>query len=178
MNEEYTDHYFSDEEDDEDTLANKFLIFHIENERYGLEIRYITDIIGFIDYTEIPEMPEYIKGVINLRGRVIPLVDVRLRFHLVSKEYNDRTCIIIINIENKEIGLIVDSVAEIVEIQPKDIAPPPKFKSTTMKNRYVMGLGKLAERVHILLDVRKMVYEEDMDLLDNVTEEEQTIEEE
>lgn len=170
MNDEYNDYYFSDDEDDEDTLANKYLIFHLEKERYGLEIRFITDIIGFAPYTEIPDMPDYIKGVINLRGRVIPLVDVRLRFHLNSKEYNDRTCIIIINMDKKEIGLIVDTVAEIVEILPADVAPPPKFKSTQLKNRYVMGLGKIGERVHILLDVKKLVYEEDLEMIEQVSE--------
>ena len=165
--------YWDDDEDDEDTQANKFLIFRIHNDDYGIEIRYVTEIIGYQKYTEIPDMPEYIKGVINLRGNVIPIVDVRSRFRFDPIEYNDRTCIVIVNIENREVGLIVDTVSEIVEIMEDHIAPPPRFKAVSSKNRYVKGLGKVGEAVKILLDLNAMLNQEDIEVLDTVQTSEQ-----
>lgn len=95
---------------EEDTLKGRYLIFTLDKETYGVEIKYVTEIIGIQTITEIPELPEYVKGIINLRGKIIPVMDVRLRFKKEPKEYNDRTCIIVLDIRDLTIGLIVDRV--------------------------------------------------------------------
>lgn len=108
-------------------------------------------------------MPEYIKGVINLRGRIVLVMDLRTRFGLDKREYDDRTCVIIVNIENTSIGLIVDTVAEVQDIYEKDIEPPPSFKSERVRKQYISGLGKVGSEVKILLDVSKILFKEDME---------------
>ena len=105
-----------DYEEDEDTQEDKFLTFVLNREEYGIEIRHVTEIIGIQSITEVPDMPHYIKGVINLRGKVIPVMDVRLRFGVAEREYDDRTCIIVINIEEQSVGMIVDRVSEVLDI--------------------------------------------------------------
>ena len=112
---------------DEDTQKNRFLTFMVDSESYGLEISVVTEIIGIQEITKIPETPDYIKGVINLRGRVIPVMDVRLRFRKPPLEYDDRTCIVVVDMKNLSVGLIVDSVSEVLTIQEGDIVPPPEF---------------------------------------------------
>jgi purine-binding chemotaxis protein CheW len=157
-----------DDEEDEDTQANKFLIFDLGEESFGIEIRYITEIISFQKITELPDMPDFIKGVINLRGKVIPIIDVRVRFRLDKAEHTDRTSIVIVQVGEKDIGLIVDTVAEILEILEVNIDPPPHFKSANEKSRYIKGLGKVKGDVKILLDIEKLLYEEEMKELESI----------
>jgi purine-binding chemotaxis protein CheW len=111
--------------EEEDTQKDKFLTFALGNEFYGIEIKYVTEIVGVQPITEVPELPEYIRGIINLRGKIIPVMDVRLRFKKPFREYNDRTCIIVIDIKDVAIGLIVDSVADVLSILDTDIVAPP-----------------------------------------------------
>ena len=94
----------------EDAQEGRFLIFSLDSEKFGVEIRYVTEIIGFQPITEIPDMPEYMKGIVNLRGKIIPVMDVRLRFRKEPKAYNDRTCVIVLDIRDISVDLIVDSV--------------------------------------------------------------------
>lgn len=149
----------------EDTQKGKYLTFTIGNEDYGIEISYVTEIIGIQEITQIPELPNYLKGIINLRGKIIPVMDVRLRFKKESIEYNDRTCIIVIDIKNISIGLIVDTVSEVSNIEEENIVPPPDIK-TGFHNRYVKGIGKIDEQVKLLLDCEKILSEEELEELE------------
>lgn len=169
---EKDDDLFIVDDDDENSQENKYLLFHIGNEMYGIGIMHVTDIIELQKITSVPDMPEYIKGVINLRGRVIPVMDLRLRFRMKSREYDDRTCIIIINVNDVAIGLIVDTVSEVRDIFEKDIDPPPEFKSEDASERYISGLGKIEGEVKILLDVQKILKNDDrqrIEAMDEVT---------
>lgn len=149
-----------DEEEEEDTQQDKFLTFFINKEEYGIDIRYVTEIIGVQSITEVPDMPVYIKGVINLRGKVIPVMDVRLRFGLEERSYDDRTCIVVINIEEQAVGLIVDRVSEVLDIPAGEIEPPPQLH-LGKKGRLLLGMGKVDDGVKILLDAQKLLCEEE-----------------
>lgn len=147
----------------EDTQKGKFLTFNMGNEFYGIEIKYVTEIIGLQPITEIPEMPEYIKGIINLRGKIIPVMDVRLRFKKPYREYNDRTCIVVIEIKDVSIGLIVDSVSEVISIPDEEIVAPPSVAKEG--NKYIKGIGKVGTDVKLLLDSDKLLNETDLDTI-------------
>ena len=147
--------------ENEDTLKGRFLIFSMGSELYGIEIRYITEIIGIQPMTQVPEMPDYIKGVTNLRGKIIPVMDARLRFKKEVREYDDRTCIIVLDIDDVAIGLIVDSVAEVLTIQDEDIVAPPEMGRG--KNRYIKGIGKANDGVLLLLDCQKLLSDDELD---------------
>lgn len=148
---------------DEDTLKGKYLTFHIADEDFGIEIRYVTEIIGIQSITDVPDMPDYIKGVINLRGNVIPVMDVRARFRMVTKEYEERTCIVVVNVEDKTVGLVVDKVNEVIDIPDSQIEPPPRTKCEN--GNYIQGMGKVEDEVKILLDVTRLLYSEELDTL-------------
>ena len=144
---------------DEDTQKGKFLTFSLGNEYYGLEISYVTEIIGIQPITEIPELPDYVKGIVNLRGKIVPVMDVRLRFKKAFREYNDRTCIIVIDIKDISIGLIVDSVSEVLTIPDSNIVPPPDMKAA--QNKYIKGIGKVESEIKLLLDCDKLLTDDE-----------------
>jgi purine-binding chemotaxis protein CheW len=152
--------------EEEDTLKNRFLTFVVCEETYGIEIKYVTEIIGLQPVTEVPEMPDYIRGIINLRGKIIPVMDVRLRFKKPIKEYNDRTCVIVIDIGDISIGLIVDRVSEVISIPDTEIVPPPEISKTG--NKYIKGIGKIGTEVKLLLDCNKLLNEDDAENLANI----------
>ncbi|NTW05839.1 MAG: purine-binding chemotaxis protein CheW [Peptococcaceae bacterium] len=154
------------EEQEEDTMKGKYLTFSLGSEYYGIEIKYVTEIIGIQTITEVPDMPEYIKGIINLRGKIIPVMDVRLRFKKAPREYNDRTCVIVIDIKDISIGLIVDMVAEVTNIPDTEIVDPPDVSKG--ENRYINGIGKVAGEVKLLLDCFRLLDEEDAESLSNL----------
>ncbi|WP_026882777.1 chemotaxis protein CheW [Clostridium akagii] len=149
-------------ETSEDTQRGKFLTFSVGKEAYGIEIKFVTEIIGIQDITEVPELPDYVKGIINLRGKIIPVIDVRLRFKKEAKVYNDRTCIVVIDIKATSVGLIVDNVAEVITIEDSNIVPPPDIK-TGFHNRYVRGIGKVGSEIKLLLDCDKLLNDEELD---------------
>lgn len=148
------------DEEDEDTQKGRFLSFNIANESYGIGIEFVTEIIGIQKITEVPEMPDFIMGLINLRGMVIPIMDIRLRFKMQQRDYDDRTCIIIVNIQGTSIGLIVDKVSEVISIPEEGIQPPPQTGQVT--NRYISGIGKIDDEVRILLDVNNLLFDEEL----------------
>ncbi len=150
---------------EEDTQKDRYLTFLIGHECYGIEIRYITEIIGIQAITAIPELPEYVCGIINLRGKIIPVIDVRIRFKKEPKEYNDRTCVIVVDIRELSIGLIVDSVAEVLTIPEQDIVDPPQVNR--LSNRYIRKIGKVGNAVKLLLDCEKLLSENE---LENISE--------
>ncbi|MFP4698311.1 MAG: chemotaxis protein CheW [Eubacteriales bacterium] len=151
---------------EEDTQKDKYLTFDIGNEQYGINIKYVIEIIGIQDITEMPEQPIYVKGIINLRGKIIPVIDVRLRFKKEFRPYNDRTCIIVVDIVGMSIGLIVDSVEEVVDIQEQDIVNPPKMNENE-KNKYLKGIGKIGDKVKLLLDCEKLLNDKDKDAIND-----------
>ena len=150
------------EEIDEDTQEGKYLTFTMGKEEYGIEIHNVTEIIGIQSITDLPDTPDFVKGVINLRGKVIPVLDVRLRFKMEEKAYNDRTCIIVVNIRNMSVGLIVDTVSEVLDIPAEEVEDPPKV-NIKAGSRYIQGLGKVGSKVKILLDTHKLLFGNELD---------------
>jgi purine-binding chemotaxis protein CheW len=155
------------DEDDEDTQKDKYLTFTVGKEDYGIEISNVTEIIGIQKITDVPDMPAYIKGVINLRGKVIPVMDVRLRFRMPEREYDDRTCTVVVNVNGTPVGLVVDTVKEVVDIPENLIELPPEVAESSTQ-RYIRGLGKIGEDVKILLNVEKLVRNEDIAAMQSV----------
>ena len=149
------------DDDDEDTQKDKYLTFTVGKEDYGIEISHVTEIIGIQKITDVPDMPAYIKGVINLRGKVIPVMDVRLRFRMPEREYDDRTCTVVVSVNGTPVGLVVDTVKEVIDIPENQIELPPEVAESSTQ-RYIKGLGKIGEDVKILLDIEKLVRHEDM----------------
>jgi len=156
--------------EEEDTQKGKFLTFHLAREDYGIEIRHVTEIIGIQKITEVPDMPDFVRGVINLRGKVIPIMDVRTRFRLPEREYDDRTCIIVVNIEEKSVGLVVDKVNEVAAIPEEQIEPPPNIQRGSA-SRYIQGMGKIEDEVKILLDINRLLYDEELEQLGSLGQE-------
>lgn len=155
-----------------ETQRDKYVTFKSGNEYFGLKIQYVNEIIVFQEITEIPESEDYIKGLINLRGKIIPVIDVRIRFKQEPVEYNDRTCIIVINVKDTVVGLIVEKVAEVVEIKQEDILASPSIgHEDKSQNKYVYGIGKVGESVKLLLDPDKLLKDEDLSMLEQASEE-------
>ena len=165
--EKYPLHEETDDDlfDDEDTQKDKYLTFHLANEDYGIEIRFVTEIIGIQSITQIPEMPDFIKGVINLRGKVIPVMDIRTRFKMPFKEYDARTCIIVVDINETSIGLVVDEVREVLVIPDTQVEPPPKTKAKNSSS-FVKSIGKVGNEVKIILNVSRLLGDEELEKLD------------
>ncbi|HIJ79078.1 MAG: chemotaxis protein CheW [Desulfobulbaceae bacterium] len=150
--------------DDEDTQKDKYLTFHLAGEDYGIEIAYVTEIIGIQKIAEVPDMPDFIKGVINLRGKVIPVMDVRTRFKLATKEYDDRTCIVVVDIDENAVGLVVDKVREVADI-PEDMVEGPPKTGKKEGSRYIKGMGKINDEVKIILNVGQLLYDDELELI-------------
>ncbi len=138
----------------------KYLTFSLSDEEYGIGILKVREIIGMMVITMVPKVPSYVKGVINLRGKVIPVVDLRLKFGLEEMEYTDRTCIIVVEIEtnngNVPMGIVVDTVSEVLNVKASDIEDTPAF-GASMNTDYILGMAKAGDGVKILLDIDKVV---------------------
>lgn len=134
------------------------LTFYVENQVYGIEIPYVTDIIEIQPITFVPKIPHYIEGVINLRGKVIPVMNVRLRFAKEKIPYDERTCIIVIENEDTSVGVIVDRVCEVMDVTPDQITPPPDYKSVN-SNRFIKNIVKMGDDVKLLLDCQKLIFD-------------------
>lgn len=143
-------------EDLEASHEAKFLTFLLDGDSYGLDIRHVTEIIGMHAITRVPDVPPYVRGIINLRGKVIPVMDVRARFGMEDREYDARTCIIVIHVSETEIGLVVDTVSEVLDIPDADIEPPPSIGRGT--GGFMRGVGKVGDHVKLLLDANKLLY--------------------
>ena len=140
--------------------GGKYLTFSLAEEEYGLEILKVREIIGIMDITAVPQMPEYVKGVINLRGKVIPVIDLRLKFGLPPAEYTDQTCIVVVDVGSLT-GIIVDTVQEVLDIEGSQIDPPPPL-GANVDTTFILGLGKVKDEVKILLDVDKVLSTEEL----------------
>lgn len=146
----------------------KHLTFSLGKETYGIPIQHVQQIIGMMDITEIPHTPKFIKGVTNLRGKIIPILDLRLKFELPPIDYTDRTCIIIVEMHvngiKKWMGVVVDAVSEVLNIQSSEIEPPPQYGTQT-ENDFLTGMGKVKGKVILLLEMQKVLNQEDLKLL-------------
>lgn len=138
--------------------GGKYLTFSLADEEYGLEILKVREIIGIMDITAVPQMPPHVKGVVNLRGKVIPVVDLRLKFGLQEAEYNEATCVIVVDVGTL-VGVIVDTVQEVLDIDGGMIEPPPPLGGS-VDTSFILGMGKVKDAVKILLDVEKVLNDE------------------
>ena len=145
--------------------AEKYLTFLIDKQYYAFHISNINEIINMQEITPVPEFPEYAKGIINLRGTLIPVIDVRLRFCKNEIEYNERTCIIVLNIKEVEVGFIVDTVDEVLDIDDKNISPVPKL-SNSKTRKFIRGVGKTAKKIVMILDAEKMLNDKEIKSLE------------
>ena len=141
--------------------AGKYLTFVLAEEEYGLEILKVREIIGMMEITAVPRTPEYVKGVVNLRGKVIPVVDLRLRVGMPEAERTDQTCIIVVDIGDVEMGIIVDKVSEVLDIDAEDIEDAPSF-GAEVNTEFILGMGKAEGKVTILLDISKLLSQLDL----------------
>lgn len=151
---------------EEDTQEKKYLTFFIENQLYGITISDVVQIAGMQEITEVPEFPVYAKGVINLRGSIIPVIDIRLRLRKEEMAYSERQCIIITNINDLYMGFIVDSVNEVIDINDDDMSDPPKMGSDYV-NTYITGIAKLKDNIVLLIDLKKILNEKEVRLITN-----------
>lgn len=147
---------------------SKYLTFSLGGEDYGIGILKIKEIIGLMPITRVPRTPEFIKGVINLRGKVIPIMDLRLRFGMEAIAYSDRTCIVVVEILSDAgsvlMGLVVDSVSEVLNIKQEDIEETPNF-GTSINTEYIMGMAKADKGVKILLDIDRVMKADELSRL-------------
>ncbi|MBU1086731.1 MAG: chemotaxis protein CheW [Candidatus Omnitrophica bacterium] len=137
----------------------KYLTFALRNEEYGLEILKVREIIGLMEITAIPNVPAYVRGVINLRGKVIPVIDLRLKFNLKEVDYTNETCVIVLNVNDLIMGIIVDRVCEVLDIAQQSIEPSPNF-GANMRNDFIIGMGKIGDKVKILLNIERILTED------------------
>ncbi len=147
----------------------KYLTFTLAGEEYGIGILKIKEIIGMMPVTTVPKTPEFVKGVINLRGKVIPVMDLRLRFGMQAIDYTERTCIIVVEIAGRsgtvQIGIVVDAVSEVLNIKGDDIEDTPTF-GTALNTDYILGMAKMEGGVKILLDIDRVLSQEEAGLLE------------
>ncbi|MGE5495812.1 MAG: chemotaxis protein CheW [Burkholderiales bacterium] len=151
----------------EDMQRGRFLTFDLEEEVFGIEIRFVKEIIGMQPVTKLPDVPDYIKGIINLRGRIIPLIDMRLKLKKPAAEYTDRTCIIVVETAEVTVGLIVDNVSEVLSVGEDNIVPPPDARAG-VKNSYISGIGKVGDEIKLLLDCESLFREDEVDMLNKI----------
>ncbi|MCB2167181.1 MAG: chemotaxis protein CheW [Deltaproteobacteria bacterium] len=148
-----------------DSLAGKYLTFILDNEEYGIALLKVKEIIGMMPITTVPQTPEYVKGVINLRGKVIPVSDLRLRFGMSAADYTERTCIIVVEIQGEaatiQIGIVVDAVSEVMNIKAEEVEEAPSF-GTKVETDYILGMANMDGQVKILLDIDRVLTDDVM----------------
>jgi len=149
----------------------KYLTFLLANEEYGIGILKVKEIIGMMPITTVPQTPRFVKGVINLRGKVIPVVDLRLKFGMQAMDYTERTCIIVVEIPSEtgtfQIGIVVDAVSEVLNIKGEDVEATPSFGSS-LDTSYILGMAKIEGGVKILLDIDQVLSENEIASLEKV----------
>jgi purine-binding chemotaxis protein CheW len=146
-------------------LVDEYLTFTLGREEYGVDILKVQEIRGYDAVTRLPDAPEWIKGVINLRGAIIPVVDLRIKFHLGEPVYDGFTVMIILNVSGRVIGAVVDSVSDVTQLRPDQIRPAPEL-GQQVDSRYIAGMGSVDQRMLILLDIERMVKSREMALVD------------
>ncbi|MFC1479619.1 chemotaxis protein CheW [Planctomycetota bacterium] len=154
-----------------ENVGGKFLTFILAGEEYGVEILKVQEIIGIMNITPVPRTPEFVKGVINLRGKIIPVIDLRLKFIMESIEQTEETCIIVVQVANEKrqvtMGVIVDMVSEVIDIMSEQIEGTPEF-GIDLDTRFILGIGKIDDKVVIILDVDKVLTSKEIALADKI----------
>ncbi len=150
------------------SLDGKFLTFVLSDEEYGIEILKVREIIGLMDITTVPQTPDHMKGVINLRGKVIPVIDLRMKFSMQEEEHTQETCVIVVEVTDTSIGIIVDSVSEVADINGGDIEDAPKF-GQGIDTSFIMGLGKVKDKIIIMLDIECVLSSEELEMVGGLT---------
>ena len=148
--------------------TGEYLTFTLGKEEYGIEILKVQEIRGYEAVTRIANAPAFIKGVVNLRGTIVPIVDMRIKFNLGDAEYNQFTVVIILNVAGRVVGMVVDSVSDVIQLRAEQIRPAPDF-SSTFDTKYITGLGTADERMLILVDIEKLMSGSDMALMEQST---------
>ncbi|MGZ8202504.1 MAG: chemotaxis protein CheW [Burkholderiales bacterium] len=148
--------------------TNEYLTFTLGQEEYGVEILKVQEIRGYEAVTRIANAPEFIKGVANLRGTIVPIVDMRIKFKLGEPEYNQFTVVIILNVAGRVVGMVVDSVSDVIELKPEQIRPAPDF-AAAFDTHYITGLGTVDDRMLILVDIERLMTAADMGLMEQAT---------
>ncbi len=156
------------EKKERSAVEGKFLTFILGDEIYGIEILKAREIIGLMDITTVPQTPEYMKGVINLRGKVIPVIDLRLKFSLPEEEHTQETCVIVVEVNDTSIGLIVDRVSEVSDISGEEIENAPGF-GQGIDTSFITGLGKVKDKIIILLDIETVLSSEELEMVEEIT---------
>ncbi len=146
-------------------MANEFLTFRLGGEEYGMEILKVQEIRGYDSITQIANAPEFIKGVVNLRGIIVPIIDMRIKFRLGKANYDQFTVVIILNVAGRVMGIVVDGVSDVISLEADQMRPTPGFGSV-IDTEYIMGLGTVDERMLILIDIEKLMGSDDMGLID------------
>jgi len=154
-------------------LEGKYITFHLDGEEYVIPILNVREIIGMMKVTPVPRTPEFVRGVVNLRGKVIPVIDLRTRFGLDFKESDDRTPIIVVEIEGADtivqIGIVVDAVSEVIQVTGDDIEETPSF-GVDVDTKFILGMAKIGEGIKTLLDINKVLTSEDLVVLEATAE--------
>lgn len=148
---------------------NEFLTFTLGKEEYGMDILKVQEIRGYDAVTSIAGAPEFIKGVINLRGTIVPIVDMRIKFNMGNVQYDQFTVVIILNIADRVVGMVVDGVSDVITLAQEQIRPAPDF-GAAIDTRYILGLGTVEERMIILVDIERLMTSRDMELIGNLEE--------
>lgn len=150
-----------------ETVGQEFLIFTLGNEEYGIDILKVQEIRGYDQVTRIANTPAFIKGVTNLRGVIVPIIDLRVKFAQQDVSYDENTVVIVLNFDQRVVGIVVDGVSDVLSLTTDQIRPAPEF-AVTLATEYLTGLGSLGERMLILVDIEKLLSSEEMSLVDNV----------
>ena len=148
-------------------VGQEFLIFTLGNEEYGIDILKVQEIRGYDQVTRIANTPAFIKGVTNLRGVIVPIIDLRVKFSQQSVSYDENTVVIVLNFGQRVVGIVVDGVSDVLSLTAEQIRPAPEF-AVTLATEYLTGLGSLGERMLILVDIEKLLSSEEMSLVDSV----------
>lgn len=153
----------------QENIGNEFLVFTLGLEEYGIDILKVQEIRGYDAdvVTRIANVPSFVKGVTNLRGIIVPIVDLRIKFNLGSVEYNEQTVVIILNLDHRVVGIVVDGVSDVLMLNSGQIRPAPEFGSA-LSSEYLTGLGTVEERMLILVDIEKLMTSEEMELVEKV----------
>ena len=149
--------------------GSEYLTFTLGKEEYGIDILKVQEIRGYEAVTRIANAPEFIKGVVNLRGIIVPIVDMRIKFNLGEAKYDQFTVVIILNVAGRVVGMVVDSVSDVIQLTAQQIRPAPDFASSTFDTKYITGLGTIDERMLILVDIERLMSGVDMGLMEQAT---------
>lgn len=147
----------------------EFLVFSLGDEEYAVDILKVQEIRGYENVTRIANAPDFIKGVTNLRGVIVPIVDLRIKFHLDKVEYGGQTVVIVVNVEDRVVGIVVDGVSDVMTLSPDQIKPAPEF-GVTLSSDFLSGLGSLEDRMLVIVDIDKLLTSDEMELVERVAE--------